>query len=173
MLTKLKFVGTSIEDLLHIYCMHIRSYTEYCSTSFHSSLTQKLTRKIESIQKTCLRVILGEMYISYESALEMCNLQSLHDRRETKSLNFALKCVQHPTNSRLFPRNPSADTHSLRRREKFRVNFARKDTYKSSAIPVLQHRLNAHYSNNSVPAGQGGLEGGEGGRSCGEGGGRI
>ena len=122
--------------------------------------------------KTCLRVILGEMYISYESALEMCNLQSLHERRETRSLNFALKCVQHPTNSRLFPRNQSADTHSLRRREKFHVNLARKDTYKSSAIPVLQHRLNAHCANISVPAGQGGLVGGKGGRICGEGGGR-
>ena len=147
MLTKLKYIGTHTEDLLHIYCMHIRSYTEYCSTVFHSSLTEDLTRKIESIQKTCLRVILGEMYISYEAALEMCGLESLHNRREKRSLVFAPKCEKHQTNSSMFPRNPSDDTHPVRNRERFLVNFARTETYKKSAIPVLQRRLNDYYMN--------------------------
>jgi hypothetical protein len=52
MLSKLKYVGTSTEDLIHIYTMHIRSTAEYCSIIFQSSLSEKLSRKIESIQKT-------------------------------------------------------------------------------------------------------------------------
>ena len=39
MLTKLRYVGVSIEDLIEIYVLFIRSITEYCTTAFHSSLT--------------------------------------------------------------------------------------------------------------------------------------
>ena len=65
MLKKLKYVGVSTEDLLELYCLLIRSQTEYCSTVFHSSLTQKLTNKLESIQRTSLKVIKSEMYVDY------------------------------------------------------------------------------------------------------------
>ena len=80
-LTKLKFVGVSIDVLVELYCLHIRSLTEYCSTAFHSSLSQKLSNMQEAIQKTCLWVILDVVYVSYELALEMCGLQPLHERR--------------------------------------------------------------------------------------------
>ena len=78
LLTKLKYVGTHTEDLIELYCSLHRSQTEYCSTVFHSSLSQKLSNKLESIQRTSLKVILGVMYVDYESALEMCGLVSLH-----------------------------------------------------------------------------------------------
>ena len=70
MLTKLRYVGTKIEDLVEIYILYIRSITEYCSVAYHSSLTVAQSDKIERIQKVCLRVILGDMYVSYEAALE-------------------------------------------------------------------------------------------------------
>ena len=91
MLSNLKYVGTSIEDLVELYCLLIRSITEYCSAVFHNSLTIRLSNKIEAIQKTCFRVILGVMYVDYDSALEMCGLQKLHTRREHRSLQFALQ----------------------------------------------------------------------------------
>ena len=49
LLTKLKYVGVPIEDLVELYCLLIRSLTEYCSTAFHSSLTLNLRNKIEAI----------------------------------------------------------------------------------------------------------------------------
>ena len=149
LLTKLKYVGVQIEDLVELYCLLIRSLTEYCSTAFHSSLTQLLSNKIEAIQKTCLKIILGVMYVSYDAALEMCGLQSLHDRREHRSLQFAIKCTQHRTNKDLFPLNPSTDTHMLRNREVFKVNRTRTEEYKKSAVPHLQKQLNDHYMNKS------------------------
>ena len=103
MLTKLKYAGVSIEDLVDIFILFIRSITEYCSVAFHSSLTIEQSEKIEQIQKTCLKVILGDMYISYSSALEMTNLTKLSDRREKRCLDFARKCLKHPRNNRLFP----------------------------------------------------------------------
>ena len=144
MLTKLKYVGSSTEDLVDIYTKFIRSLTEYASTSFHSSLTQKLENKLESIQKTSLRVILGVMYISHEAALEMCGLETLHLRRENRSLKFAIKCTKHNINQAMFPHNPTLDTHLVRNREKFKVNKSRTETYKNSTIPYLQRRLNDH-----------------------------
>merc|ERR1712081_17088 len=100
MLTKLKYVGTKTEDLIDIYILYIRSLVEYCSVAFHSSLTQEQEQKLERIQKTCLRVILGEMYISYEAALEMSGLKTLKQRREIRCLKFSTKCLNHPKNQR-------------------------------------------------------------------------
>lgn len=119
MLSKLKYVGTSTEDLIILYCLLIRSLTEYCTVLFHSSLTIRLRNKIEVIKKTCLRVILCEMYVDYESALEMCGLQELHTGREHRSLQFALKCLKNKNTTNMFPHNPSTDPHELRHREKF------------------------------------------------------
>ena len=146
LLTKLKYVGAPTEDLIELYGVFIRSLTEYCSTAFHSSLSQRLTNKLQTIQRTALKVILGEMYVDSEAAQEMCGLESLHTRRERRSLNFALKCTKHPTNQEIFPHNPSQDTHNIRSREKFKVNRSNTETYKKSTIPYLQGKLNTYFS---------------------------
>ena len=147
MLSKLKYVGTTQKDLVLLYCLHIRSITEYCSTAFHSSLTARQTNKLEAIQKTCLRIILGEDYLSYDSALTSTGLLSLKARREKRELTFALKCAKHPTNSSMFPMNPSQDPHNVRNREKYQVNQAKTEAYRTSTIPHLQRRLNLHSAN--------------------------
>ena len=145
MLTKLRYVGVSIEDLIEIYILFIRSITEYCSVAFHSSLTVEQANDIERIQRISLKVILAENYIDYSAALEMCGLQSLYDRREQRCLKFAQKCIKHPINRRLFPLNPNIESlHDIRSREKFVVNFARTESYRKSAIPYCQRLLNQH-----------------------------
>ena len=146
MLTKLKYVGVKIEDLLEIYTLYIRSVTEYCSVVFHSSLTFEQSQSLERIQRTCLRVILGDMYMSYDSALEMSGLQTLHSRREKRCLDFALKSVKHPRNKKIFPLNTRTNGHTFTTRETFIVNWARTQTYKDSTIPYCQRLLNNHLS---------------------------
>ena len=148
MLTKLKYVGVGIDDLLNIYILFIRSCTEYCSVVFHSSLTAQQSTDLERIQKTCLKVILGDMYVSYVAALEMTGLVTLHERREKRCLDFSLKCLKNPRHSSLFPLNPyyMSQLHEERNREKFTVNFARTDTYKDSTIPYCQRLLNQHFA---------------------------
>ena len=146
MLTKLKYAGVSTEDLLDIFKLFIRSIVEYCSVVFHSSLTVEDAGKIEQVQKTCLKVILGEMYVSYSAALEMTGLLDLSTRREDRCLNFALKCVRHPRNNRLFPfrKEGDYDEEYLRKKETFEVNFASGEIYKKSAIPYCQRLLNSY-----------------------------
>ena len=143
MLTKLKYVGVSREDLLDTYILLIRSVTEYCAVAFHSSLTQEDSRKLEQIQKTCLKVILGEDYVDYDSALRTCDIQTLADRREQRRLDFTLKCTKHEKNGRMFPVNPQYNNR-IRESEPYQVNFANTERYKKSAIPYCQRLLNKH-----------------------------
>ena len=144
MITKLKYVGVKTEDLIDIYKLFIRSCLEYCSVVYHSSLTVEQSMKLERVQKTCLKVILGDIYVSYEAALEMCGLESLFIRRTKRCLNFSLKCLKYPKTSKLFPVNP-VPVQNMRKNEKFHVNFARTSKYQNSAIPFCQKLLNEHY----------------------------
>ena len=139
-------MGVKIEDLLDIYILFIRSVTEYCAVVFHSSLTKEQSDKIEKIQKTSLKIILGDWYISYSAALEMCNLETLYERREKRCLDFALKSIKHERNSRIFPLKASENDYEVREKEKFHVNFARTSSYQNSAIPYCQRKLNEHFS---------------------------
>ena len=113
----------------HIHIIH----TKYCSVLFHSSLTQEQSDSIEKIQSVCLRVILGDNYVSYVAALEMCALEKLSLRREKRCLSFSLKSIVHPQNKRMFPLAEVRDEHNLRNREQFKVNFARTETYARSS----------------------------------------
>ena len=42
----------------------------------------------------------------------------------------------------MFPRNEVDHAHSIRKPDTFKVNFARKEKYKKSAIPYSQRLLN-------------------------------
>ena len=143
MITKLKYVGVVQEDLLDVYKLFIRSLLEYCSVVFHSRLSQEDIQDLERVQKTSLKVILGDQYLDYPSALAKCGLETLFFRRESRCLDFALRCVKHPVNSRLFPLN-QVPANDLRQTEKFEVNFAKTGTYQDSAIPYCQRLLNKH-----------------------------
>ena len=73
----------------------------YVSVAFHSSLTKKQERAIERIQSTCLKVILGEKYISYEDALLKTNMKTLKQRREMSVLQSEMS--EAPTIEKTFP----------------------------------------------------------------------
>ena len=49
MITKLKYVGVSREDLLDVYTLFVRSLIEYCSVVWHPSLTGELSYMLERI----------------------------------------------------------------------------------------------------------------------------
>ena len=90
--------------------------------------------------------------MSYEATLVMTGLQTLHDRREKRCLDFALKCLKHPINSRMFPLNNNLgpDRIDVRNREMFEVNFARTEKYRISAFYFCQRKLNTHFQLESL-----------------------
>ena len=143
MLTKLKYAGVSRNDLLDLYKLFIRGSAEYCSVAWHSGLTQAQSKAIEKIQSTALKIILNRDYISYEDALLKTGLTTLYQRRQERCLSFSLKCLNHPQNKRLFPRNVE-NNNFVRDHEEFKVNHAYNNFYKNSAIPFNQRLLNKH-----------------------------
>ena len=142
MITKLKYAGTHRNDLIDIYMKYIRSILEYCSVVWHSSLTQQQTNNLESVQKLCLKIILGTDYKDYDSALQQCSLEKLVDRREARCLKFGLKSLTHPKHCKMFPINPQLDAYDTRRPEHFHVNRANTEQYRKSTIPYIQRKLN-------------------------------
>jgi hypothetical protein len=146
MLTKLRYAGVGTEDLIYIYKQYIRTTLEYCSVVFHSSLTAKQSASLERCQAVSLRIILQENFVSYSAALEMTALSRLSDRRQTRCLDFSVKCTKDKQNSRFFPKNPNLENLlETRQREQFKVNFCRTQQYKNSAIPYCQRLLNDHW----------------------------
>ena len=141
MLSKLKYTGVSMKDLLEIYSLFVRSRAEYMSVAWHSSLTVEEDHKIENIQKTSLKIILGENFTDYQSSLIKTGLKSLSDRRESRCLSFVKRCLSNPQTQDMFLLNLES-SHDLRQPEKYVVNFAHTENYRNSAVPFCQRLLN-------------------------------
>ena len=128
-----------------IYVLYVRSVLEYCSVLWHSTLTLSQSESIERVQKTSLKIILGQNYCGYENALKDCGLESLSQRREDRCLRFGLKCLTHPIYNKKFPVNPNLNgPHNTRNTEHFIVNKAKSESYRMPAISYIQRKLN-HY----------------------------
>ena len=84
MLTKLKYVGTSTEDLLDVYKICIRSCAEYCSVVNHNRLTIEQSEKRERIKKVCLKVLLGRCMLTTMLHLKCvdCKLCSAREKKD-------------------------------------------------------------------------------------------
>ena len=136
-------MGSKVNYLVEIYCLVIRSTTEYCSTAFHHSLTQQDQQRLEPIQKTSLKIILKDQNTCYEEALTLVGLEKLSSIRLKRCLTYGLNSTKHPTNSRMFPLKTLTE-HNIRDQEIYEVNFARTVKYKNSAIPNIQRMLNQH-----------------------------
>ena len=72
---------------------------------WHLGLSDKNRAKLERVQKSALKVILGKRYTTYSEALDKLKIESLEDRRKSLCLKFAKKCLQVEKLKKLFPRN--------------------------------------------------------------------
>ena len=106
--------------------------------------TVDLSKETAVLQIVALKIILGadcprkpDGHFDYPKALTLCNLQSLFERRETRTLTFGKKSICHPSLKRLFPLNEASleDQPNLRHHEPFHVNFARTATRTRLFLP--------------------------------------
>ena len=75
--------------------------------SFPQQPNGEALKQIESIQKTSLKIIFGQNYISYEDALEKLGLQELSARREKNMPPVWIKKFAPPYNKFPFPTKPN------------------------------------------------------------------
>ena len=97
------------------------------------------------MQKIVLLLILSKKYNSYEDACKKLGLQTLEERRQKLSLNFALNCLKSEKYSALFPLNEASGYESIQRGEKIKVPFTKHARYEKSPIPYLTSLLNEYF----------------------------
>ena len=139
---KVASFGASQEDLKNVYVLFVRSLLEQSATVWHSSLTEENSDDLERVQKSAVKIILGDGYIDYEKALIRLNMESLKDRRENLCLNFALKCIKNPKTSKMFPENEKIHQMETRNSEKYMVQHAHTERLRKSSIIYMQSLLN-------------------------------
>ena len=105
MLKRLLCLGASVPQLVDVYLKQVRSVLELAVPAWHSSLTVADKLSIERVQKASLQVILGETYISYSSALDIVNLQTLEQRRQQLCRKFGFKALKNIKHNKWFKVN--------------------------------------------------------------------
>ena len=105
LLVKVASFNPPVEDLKLIYTSFIRSLLEQSCVVWHTSLTTENAMDLERVQKTSMKIILGENYRGYKNSLNKLGLNSLSERREALCLNFSKKCTKHEKMNALFPLN--------------------------------------------------------------------
>ena len=136
--------GAPIEDLRQIYILFVRSLIEQSAVVWHSSLSEDEITSIEHVQKSAVKIILGNKCKSYKDGLVKLNLVTLKERRDELCLNFAKKCVRNPKTRDMFHKNTKDHEMNLRHTEQFKVQFANNERLRKSPIIFMQNLLNKH-----------------------------
>ena len=148
LLRRVKSFGASTEDLKSIYYLFVRSHLEHSATVWHSSLTEENSADLERVQKSAVKIILGNQYDEYEKSLLKLDIEKLSERRKQLCLNFAKKCVKNPKTKHMFPKNVKKHEMKTRNTAEFKVQHAHTDRFKKSSIIYMQHLLNEDNHNN-------------------------
>ena len=86
MLRLLKRANADKKTLITVYRTCIRPILEYCNQIWHFNIPEYLSNDIERIQRRALKII--HPSLSYNEALVVCNMSSLHLRREQLCRTF-------------------------------------------------------------------------------------
>ena len=129
--------------MVNIYILFIRSFLEQSSVVWHYDITEEEISDIERVQKVACKVILGQRYTDYPSALHFLSLQSLKSRREELCLRFAKKCLRQEKTKSMFPLNTNQTQLNLRDTKKVHVQFVSTTRLLKSCIPSMQRALNS------------------------------
>ena len=136
---KVASFGASEEDIKNVYFLFVRSLLEQSATVWHSSITEENNQDLERVQKSAVKLILGEQYIDYKRGLMKLDMESLEQRRENLCLNFAIKCVKNPKTKGMFPETKKAHPMETRKQERFHIQHAHTERLKKSSVIYMQN----------------------------------
>ena len=130
-----------IEDMLTIFQTYIRPILEYACAVWHPALTKQQSYQLERIQKRTAKIILGNRYVNYESALHDLKLHSLADRRNELVLKFGQQVLNSERHRHMLPTQRSVD-YNLRHRNRFSQPRCKTERFQKSTIPFIINQLN-------------------------------
>ena len=153
-LWKLKQFGVKQDKLVTAWKVLLRPIAEYAAPLWHPGLTASEIKKLESLQRKAVGLILGVSYIdnrrlykvkgdnvSYEDALIYLGLTSMAERRETITCNFGLDTFNNERHKDFFEekRNNRPNSRYKPRIQELTCNT---DKYRYSSIPYMSRLLN-------------------------------
>ena len=139
-------LGVAAEQILLAYKSRIRTFVEMNVPLWHFSLTKKMTKHIEKLQRISVFIILGvNADQDYYCNLAMLELETLEERRVTIVRNFATKTLKHPVHRNLFKFSVPNNTRSGKK-VKVIEPHTRTVRYAKSSIPALSKYINQHLS---------------------------
>ena len=102
------------------------------------------------MQKCALKIILGSKYNSYEEALKETNLLSLEDRRQELCKKFAKNCIESDNErvNTIFRLKSKKHPMKTRKKENFKIDFAKSERLKTSAVTYMQRLINLNDNSN-------------------------
>ena len=132
-----------MEDLKNIYILFVRSQLEQSAVVWHSSLTDENKNDLERVQKTAVKIILGDRFQGYKKGLDFLNLLTLEERREYLCLKFCAEMYyKWEETKEMFPLKEKHHNMDTRKNEKYKVQYANTERLKKFAIIYMQNLLN-------------------------------
>ncbi|XP_033628919.1 uncharacterized protein LOC117291377 [Asterias rubens] len=140
MLRKLKYHYLSISDLVAIYTSFVRPILEYAAPAWSGALSSKQCNDLERVQKRACRIILGNDYVRYSDALQLCSIETLVCRRNHLCQSFA-KTLPSSVLKRLLPKRYDSG-YQLRNSGLLGQFKCRTERYRKSPLPHLTRLFN-------------------------------
>ena len=140
---RLKELGADPPELIDMYTKHCRSILEYAVPAWQGAVTAQEKQDIERVQKVALRIIFGDQYNGYSTALKISGLDTLETRRNNICLKFAIKAEKHSKHRNWFKQKQIVNTRQ--KVEKYFKPMARTERLKNSPICFLTSLLNKHH----------------------------
>ena len=134
--------GASISEMVHLWKLFCLSVLEQSCAVWGSSITNENAEDLERTQKSFAKLVLGEKYVNYESALIRLNLEDLASRRRNVMIKFAKTGIKNKKLHELFPLRKIAHKMKLRNPDIYHTTIARTERFYKSSIPYMQRQLN-------------------------------
>ena len=139
-LRRMKKMNLGQSHIFDVFTKEVRSLLELAVPVWHSGLTKLQAAQIERVQKTALRIILGDDYVSYNVACLLLDVETLESRRELLCLNFARKEFKKEENSLFIKAKNRLDLRT--KPKKVQEYNCRTRRFRNSSIPYLSQLLN-------------------------------
>ena len=134
--------SASTNNLKKIHFSYIRNIPEHSFVVWHSSLSIENSEDLEGSQRSAVRIILQNNYLSYEKALSYLQIDKLSDRSEKLCLRSSEKCLKNAISIGMFPKKKNQHQMKTRQHQKFEIQFARTSRLQSSPLTYMQKLIN-------------------------------
>ena len=119
----------------------IMPVAEYCSSVYHSLITEADGHELERVQMQALKGIYS-WNISYSKLLELSGLDKLSVRQEEAFMKLAIKMSESNRYAHWFPLRLYRDGVTVRRKEKYKVYRASTGRCLNSPLNLMRRKLN-------------------------------